>query len=100
MSPARIVALTSLAMVAFAGNSLLCRVAAFYHDIGKVRKPQYFVELDKPLAGCLNREIVALTKRGQRVRLVFQEYVSPLEKINSLLRSVKRALAQSASSAS
>ncbi len=27
MSPARIIALTALAMIAFAGNSLLCRVA-------------------------------------------------------------------------
>jgi putative nucleotidyltransferase with HDIG domain len=25
-------------------NSLLCRVAAFYHDIGKIRKPEYYVE--------------------------------------------------------
>ena len=64
------------------------------------RKPQYFASLDKPLAGCLNREIVALTRRGQRVRLVFQEYVSPLERINSLMRSVRRVRAQNASRAS
>lgn len=25
-------------------NSLLARVAAYYHDIGKIKKPQYFVE--------------------------------------------------------
>ena len=25
-------------------NSLFCRVAAFYHDIGKIRKPEYYVE--------------------------------------------------------
>jgi putative nucleotidyltransferase with HDIG domain len=25
-------------------NSLLCRVAAFYHDIGKIMKPEYYVE--------------------------------------------------------
>jgi len=25
-------------------NSLFCRVAAFYHDIGKVQKPEYYVE--------------------------------------------------------
>jgi len=25
-------------------NSLLCRVAAFYHDIGKIKKPEYYVE--------------------------------------------------------
>ncbi|MEX0680280.1 MAG: HDIG domain-containing metalloprotein [Balneolales bacterium] len=27
-----------------AANSLLCRVGALYHDIGKLEKPQYFVE--------------------------------------------------------
>jgi hypothetical protein len=32
--------------------------------------------------------------------LVFHEYVSPLEKINSLMRSVQRARAQSASKTS
>ena len=25
-------------------NSLFCRVAAFYHDIGKIRKPEYYIE--------------------------------------------------------
>ena len=64
------------------------------------RRPQYFATLDKPLPDCLGREIVALTKRGQRVRLVFQEYVSPLEKINSLMLSVRRVRAQSASKTS
>jgi hypothetical protein len=64
------------------------------------RKPQHFASLDKPLTGFLNQEIVALTKRGQRVRLVFQEYVSPAESINSLMRSVRKVRAQNSSSAS
>jgi putative nucleotidyltransferase with HDIG domain len=25
-------------------NGLFCRVAAFYHDIGKIRKPEYYIE--------------------------------------------------------
>jgi putative nucleotidyltransferase with HDIG domain len=29
---------------AIGANSLFCRVAAFYHDIGKIRKPDYYVE--------------------------------------------------------
>lgn len=29
---------------AIGANSLFCRVAAFYHDIGKIHKPEYFVE--------------------------------------------------------
>ena len=29
---------------AIGANSLFCRVAAFYHDVGKLLKPEYFVE--------------------------------------------------------
>jgi cyclic-di-AMP phosphodiesterase PgpH len=29
---------------AIGANSLYCRVAAFYHDIGKIKKPEYYVE--------------------------------------------------------
>jgi putative nucleotidyltransferase with HDIG domain len=29
---------------AIGANPLLCKVAAFYHDIGKIRKPEYYVE--------------------------------------------------------
>ena len=25
-------------------NTLRCRVAAYYHDIGKINKPDYFIE--------------------------------------------------------
>ncbi len=77
------------------------RIGVLRNDGGRYtfvpRKPQYFASLDKPLADCLDREIVALTARGQRVRLVFHEYVSPLEKINALMRSVQRVRVQSAS---
>ena len=29
---------------AIGANSLFCRVAAFYHDIGKIKKPEYYIE--------------------------------------------------------
>jgi len=29
---------------AIGANALFCRVAAFYHDIGKIRKPEYYIE--------------------------------------------------------
>ena len=29
---------------AIGGHSLLCRVGAYYHDIGKMKKPDYFIE--------------------------------------------------------
>lgn len=36
--------LAEAAAVAIGGNPLLCRVGAYYHDIGKLVKPEYFVE--------------------------------------------------------
>ncbi len=36
--------LTEEAAKAVGANALLCRVAAFYHDIGKLAKPEYYVE--------------------------------------------------------
>jgi len=36
--------LAEAAAEAIGANSLLCRVASYYHDIGKINKPDYFVE--------------------------------------------------------
>lgn len=36
--------LSEAASEAIGANSLLCRVGAYYHDIGKVKKPAYFIE--------------------------------------------------------
>lgn len=36
--------LAEAAAEAIGANSLLCRVGAYYHDIGKVKKPAYFIE--------------------------------------------------------
>ncbi len=58
------------------------------------KKLEYFPELKKPLEDCLNREIQAVSMCGHEMRFVFQEYVSPLEEINRLLRSVKSAAAE------
>lgn len=32
------------AAVAIGANGLLCRVGAYFHDVGKLRKPEYFIE--------------------------------------------------------
>ena len=37
-------ALAEEAARAIGANSLFCRVAAFYHDVGKMNKAEYFVE--------------------------------------------------------
>jgi len=36
--------LCEAAAAAIGANGLLCRVGAYYHDVGKVLKPQYFIE--------------------------------------------------------
>lgn len=36
--------ISEAAAEAIGANSLLCRVASYYHDVGKINKPDYFVE--------------------------------------------------------
>ncbi len=40
--------LAEAAAEAVGENPLLARVGAYYHDVGKVRKPQYFIENQRP----------------------------------------------------
>ncbi len=66
------------------GNALLTRVAAYYHDIGKMEKPEYFVENQKggknphekltPSMSCL--VLVNHVKRGLEIA---EEYNLPKE---------------------
>jgi len=43
---------------AISRNGLLCRVGAYYHDIGKINKPDYFVENEM---GSMSRHKVSLS---------------------------------------
>jgi putative nucleotidyltransferase with HDIG domain len=40
----QVATLAEAAAEAIGANSLLCRVSAYYHDVGKINKPDYFVE--------------------------------------------------------
>lgn len=40
----QVATLAEAAAEAIGGNSLLCRVAAYYHDVGKINKADYFIE--------------------------------------------------------
>ena len=40
----RVATLAEECAEAIGANSLLCRVASYYHDVGKINKPDYFVE--------------------------------------------------------
>lgn len=40
----QVAAMSEEAAEAIGGNSLLCRVGSYYHDAGKINKPEYFVE--------------------------------------------------------
>jgi len=53
-------------------------------------KLEYFQDLNKPLADCLDKQIRSVSARGREVTFHFHEYVSPLEEINNLMRSVPR----------
>lgn len=39
-----VASLAEAAAESIGANGLLCRVAAYFHDIGKMRKPEYFIE--------------------------------------------------------
>ncbi|MBC8107211.1 MAG: HDIG domain-containing protein, partial [Anaerolineae bacterium] len=40
----QVATLSEEASEAIGANALLCRVASYYHDVGKINKPEYFVE--------------------------------------------------------
>ena len=44
----QVATLSSEAAEEIGANALLCRVAAHYHDIGKINKPDYFIENQSP----------------------------------------------------
>src|SRR4051794_14198774 len=50
----QVAALSEEAAEAIGANSLLCRVASYYHDAGKINKPEYFIENQ---AGGVNRHL-------------------------------------------
>lgn len=54
------------------------------------KKLEYFQDLNKPLADCLGKPVRAVSARGREVTFHFHEYVSPLEEINRLMRSVPK----------
>ena len=37
--------LSEVAATEIGANGLLCRVGVLYHDVGKMNKPEYFVEI-------------------------------------------------------
>ncbi len=44
----QVATLSEEAAEAIGANSLLCRVASYYHDVGKINKAEYFVENQQP----------------------------------------------------
>jgi putative nucleotidyltransferase with HDIG domain len=51
----QVATLSEAAAEAIGANSLMCRVASYYHDVGKINKAEYFVENQQP--GVENRHI-------------------------------------------
>jgi len=59
------------------------------HFVFEVKKEEYFPDLVDPLSDCLNIGIEAVSKKGQKVILNFKRYISPLEEINNIMRSIR-----------
>jgi len=53
-------------------------------------RPELFPQLSGPVVGCLDQEIPFTTPKGRELALSFRTWVSPLEEINRLMRSVSR----------
>jgi hypothetical protein len=51
---------------------------------------EYFPEVAGPVKHCLGREIPVTGPKGHRHTIVFREWVSALDEINALMRSVRR----------
>ena len=54
------------------------------------RRPECFPRLSGPVTDCLEKDIPFTTARGQELTLSFRKWVSPLEEINRLMRSISR----------
>ncbi len=52
-------------------------------------KADLFPDLAGPVQDCLGKEIPALSPRGYRFTIVFRRFLSPLDEINRLMRSVR-----------
>ena len=53
-------------------------------------RPEFFPTLTGPLKDCLGRDIPLTGAKGQRHTIIFREWVSVLDEINALMRSVRR----------
>jgi hypothetical protein len=53
-------------------------------------RAEFFPRASGPLPDCLEKDIAFTTPRGRELTLRFRRWVSPLEEINRLMRSVAR----------
>ncbi len=59
------------------------------HFVFQAKKEEYFPDLVDSIADCLNKRIEVVSGKGQEVVLIFERYVSPLEEINNIMRSIR-----------
>ncbi|MBN1799014.1 MAG: VWA domain-containing protein [Spirochaetales bacterium] len=52
-------------------------------------KKEYFPHLSGPIKNCLETEIPAVSAKGYELSLSFHRYISPLEQLNELMRSIR-----------
>ncbi len=52
-------------------------------------QPRFFPFLRGPVKNCLGKEIRVVSEKGYEFSLFFERYISPLEQINALMRSIR-----------
>jgi hypothetical protein len=55
-------------------------------------KTEFFPEIGEPIADCINKEILVVSKHGYRTILTFHKYVSPLTELNNMLHSINQSI--------
>ncbi len=54
-------------------------------------KKEFFPHIAGPIKNCLEMEIPAVSAKGYELSLSFHRYISPLEQINALMRSIRES---------
>lgn len=111
--------LSEAAAESIGANAPLCRVASYFHDIGKIEKPEYFIEnqgdnnphdnltpnmsalviiahvkngIDLAIRHKLNKQIIDVIQEHHGKSLVYYFYRKALEERESALKDVKEGL--------
>lgn len=87
----QVASLAESAAESIGANALLCRVAAYYHDVGKINKPDYFIENQ---AGGINRHLTLLPQNSHQIIVEHVRYGVELAREYRLPKSIQPFIEQ------